>query len=282
MNITKKVVEADKLWHTIRQEASQLVESEPMLASYFHATLLNHKNLGSALSYILANKLVTQVMPAIEIREIARQAYEADTTIIQSAVTDILAVYVRDPATNYYSTPLLYYKGFLSLQAYRIAHWLWKQDRKSLAIFLQSQIAIVFGVDIHPAAQIGCGVMFDHATGIVIGETVVIENDVSILQSVTLGGTGKENGDRHPKIREGVMIGAHSTILGNIEIGKGAKIGAGSVVLEPVPEHTTVAGVPAKVVGCPDCEKPALNMNQDILYEKEVVSISVDIDRRKN
>lgn len=282
MNITKKVVEADRLWHTIRQEASQLVESEPMLASYFHATLLNHKNLGSALSYILANKLVTQVMPAIEIREIARQAYEADTSIIQSAVTDILAVYVRDPATNYYSTPLLYYKGFLSLQAYRIAHWLWKQDRKSLAIFLQSQIAIVFGVDIHPAAQIGCGVMFDHATGIVIGETVVIENDVSILQSVTLGGTGKENGDRHPKIREGVMIGAHSTILGNIEIGKGAKIGAGSVVLEPVPEHTTVAGVPAKVVGCPDCEKPALNMNQDILYEKEVVSISVDIDRRKN
>lgn len=282
MNITKKVVEADRLWHTIRQEASQLVESEPMLASYFHATLLNHKNLGSALSYILANKLVTQVMPAIEIREIARQAYEADTSIIQSAVTDILAVYVRDPATNYYSTPLLYYKGFLSLQAYRIAHWLWKQNRKSLAIFLQSQIAIVFGVDIHPAAQIGCGVMFDHATGIVIGETVVIENDVSILQSVTLGGTGKENGDRHPKIREGVMIGAHSTILGNIEIGKGAKIGAGSVVLEPVPEHTTVAGVPAKVVGCPDCEKPALNMNQDILYEKEVVSISVDIDRRKN
>lgn len=281
MNISKKVVEADMLWHTIRQEASQLVESEPMLASYFHATLLNHKNLGSALSYILANKLVTQVMPAIEIREIARQAYEADTTIIQSAVTDILAVYVRDPATNYYSTPLLYYKGFLSLQAYRIAHWLWKQDRKSLAIFLQSQIAIVFGVDIHPAAQIGCGVMFDHATGIVIGETVVIENDVSILQSVTLGGTGKENGDRHPKIREGVMIGAHSTILGNIEIGKGAKIGAGSVVLEPVPEHTTVAGVPAKVVGCPDCDKPALNMNQDILYEKEVVSISVDVDRRK-
>lgn len=281
MKITKKVVEADMLWHTIRQEAFQLVESEPMLASYFHATLLNHKNLGSALSYILANKLVTQVMPAIEIREIARQAYEADTTIIQSAVTDILAVYVRDPATNYYSTPLLYYKGFLSLQAYRIAHWLWKQDRKSLAIFLQSQIAIVFGVDIHPAAQIGCGVMFDHATGIVIGETVVIENDVSILQSVTLGGTGKENGDRHPKIREGVMIGAHSTILGNIEIGKGAKIGAGSVVLEPVPEHTTVAGVPAKVVGCPDCDKPALNMNQDILYEKEVVSISVDVDRRK-
>nr|WP_294834045.1 serine O-acetyltransferase [uncultured Gilliamella sp.] len=265
MNNIKTVVKPDMLWQAIRQEATELVESEPMLASYFHATLLNHENLGSALSYILANKLATQVMPAIEIREIARQTYEADKGIIKAAITDILAVYIRDPATNYYTTPLLYYKGFLSLQAYRIAHWLWMQNRKSLATFLQSQIAIVFGVDIHPAAKIGCGVMFDHATGIVIGETVVIENDVSILQSVTLGGTGKENGDRHPKIREGVMIGAHSTILGNIEIGKGAKIGAGSVVLEPVSAHTTVAGVPAKMVGCPDCDKPALNMDQDYL-----------------
>lgn len=264
MNVVKTVVKPDMLWQTIRHEALQLIESEPMLASYFHATLLNHDNLDSALSYILANKLATQVMPAIEIREIAWQAYQADQHIIQSAITDILAVYIRDPATNYYSTPLLYYKGFLSLQAYRIAHWLWQQNRKSLAIFFQSQIAIVFGVDIHPAANIGSGVMFDHATGIVIGETTVIENDVSILQSVTLGGTGKENGDRHPKIREGVMIGAHSTILGNIEIGKGAKIGAGSVVLESVPQHTTVAGVPAKIVGSPDCEKPALNMDQDI------------------
>ena len=264
MNVVKTVVKPDMLWQTIRHEALQLIESEPMLASYFHATLLNHDNLDSALSYILANKLATQVMPAIEIREIAWQAYQADQHIIQSAITDILAVYIRDPATNYYSTPLLYYKGFLSLQAYRIAHWLWQKNRKSLAIFFQSQIAIVFGVDIHPAANIGSGVMFDHATGIVIGETTVIENDVSILQSVTLGGTGKENGDRHPKIREGVMIGAHSTILGNIEIGKGAKIGAGSVVLESVPQHTTVAGVPAKIVGSPDCEKPALNMDQDI------------------
>lgn len=264
MNAVKTVVNPDLLWQTIRQEAFQLVESEPMLASYFHATLLNHENLDSALGYILANKLATDVMPAIDIREVTRQAYKADQNIIQSAMTDIIAVYIRDPATNYYSTPLLYYKGFLSLQAYRVAHWLWKQNRKSLAIFLQSQIAIVFGVDIHPAAKIGSGVMFDHATGIVVGETVIIENDVSILQSVTLGGTGKENGDRHPKIREGVMIGANSTILGNIEIGKGAKIGAGSVVLEPVPQHTTVAGVPAKIVGCPDCEKPALNMDQEI------------------
>lgn len=264
MNAAKKIVTHNELWHTIREEAYHLVESEPMLASYFHATLLNHDNIGSAISYILANKLSTDVMSAIDIREVIRQAYQAEPKIIQSAMTDIMAVYVRDPATNYYSTPLLYYKGYLALQAYRISHWLWHQNRRALATFLQSQIAIAFGVDIHPAAKIGCGVMFDHATGIVIGETAVVENDVSILQSVTLGGTGKENGDRHPKIREGVMIGANATILGNIEIGKGAKIGAGSVVLSAVPPHTTVAGVPAKVVGCPDCEKPALNMDQDI------------------
>lgn len=265
VNIDNHVISADELWLKIRQEAFALIESEPMLASYFHATLLNHDNMGSALSYILANKLSTDVMPAMDIREVARQAYKADSLIIKSAMTDIMAVYVRDPATHYYSTPLLYYKGFLALQAYRIANWLWRQNRRSLAIFLQSQITIVFGVDIHPAAKIGCGVMFDHATGIVIGETAVVENDVSILQSVTLGGTGKESGDRHPKIREGVMIGANATILGNIEIGRGAKIGAGSVVLSSVEPHTTVAGVPAKVVGCPECEKPALQMNQDIL-----------------
>lgn len=264
MKVIKKVVVPDELWQTIRIEANQLVKSEPMLASYFHATILNHDDIGSAISYILANKLATDVMPAIDIREVIRQAHQASPSIIESAITDIMAVYLRDPATNYYANPLLYYKGFLALQAYRIAHWLWHQNRQALAIFLQSQIAIVFGVDIHPAAKIGCGVMFDHATGIVIGETAVVENDVSILQSVTLGGTGKENGDRHPKIREGVMIGANATVLGNIEIGKGAKIGAGSVVLNPVPEHTTVAGVPAKIVGCPECEKPALNMDQVI------------------
>lgn len=264
MAIAKKIVTQNELWQTIRTEANHLINSEPMLASYFHATILNHDNIGSSISYILANKLATDVMPAIDIREVVRQAHQANPSIIEASMTDIMAVYLRDPATNYYATPLLYYKGFLALQAYRISHWLWHQNRQALAIFLQSQIAIVFGVDIHPAAKIGCGVMFDHATGIVIGETAVVENDVSILQSVTLGGTGKENGDRHPKIREGVMIGANSTVLGNIEIGKGAKIGAGSVVLNPVPAHTTVAGVPAKIVGNPDCEKPSLNMDQVI------------------
>ncbi|WP_392566433.1 serine O-acetyltransferase [Utexia brackfieldae] len=264
MNLQQASIDPDYLWQSIKQEALELVQSEPMLASYFHSTLLNHDNIGSALSHILANKLANAVMPAIDIREIIQKTYQADPQIIQSAMKDIVAVYIRDPAVQHYSTPMLYLKGYLALQAYRIGHWLWQQKRQSLAIFLQSQIAIVFGVDIHPAAKIGSGVMFDHATGIVIGETAVIENDVSILQSVTLGGTGKETGDRHPKIREGVMIGANATILGNIEIGKGAKIGAGSVVLESVPAHTTVAGVPAKIVGCPGCDKPALNMDQDL------------------
>lgn len=177
---------------------------------------------------------------------------------------DICAVKERDPAVDYYSIPLLYLKGFHALEAYRVGHWLWNQGRRALATYLQNQISVVFGVDIHPAAKIGRGIMLDHATGIVVGQTAVIENDVSILQNVTLGGTGKEHGDRHPKIREGVMIGAGAKVLGNIEVGAGAKIGAGSVVLNPVPAHTTVVGVPAKEVGHPQCDKPSLNMDQGI------------------
>ncbi len=212
-----------------------------MLASFYHATLLKHENLGSALSYMLANKLASPIMPAIAIREVVEEAYAADPEMIASAACDIQAVRTRDPAVDKYSTPLLYLKGFHALQAYRIGHWLWTQGRRALAIFLQNQVSVSFQVDIHPAAKIGRGIMLDHATGIVVGETAVIEDDVSILQSVTLGGTGKTSGDRHPKIREGVMIGAGAKILGNIEVGRGAKIGAGSVVLQPVPPHTTAA-----------------------------------------
>ena len=202
-------------------------------------------------------------MPAIEVREIVEEAYRNDEQMIFSAAMDLSAVRLRDPAVDKYSTPLLYLKGFHALQAYRIGHWLWGEGRKALAVYLQNQISVSFGVDIHPAAQIGCGIMLDHATGIVIGETAIVENDVSILQSVTLGGTGKTCGDRHPKVREGVMIGAGAKILGNIEIGRGAKIGAGSVVLHPVPPHTTVAGVPARIVGKPTSDKPSLEMDQN-------------------
>lgn len=251
-------------WDKIRAEALSLVNEEPMLASFFHSTILNHDSLRSALSFQLANKLASAVMPAIVLREVIETALAAQPDILDAAAADICAVKERDPAVRYYSTPLLYLKGFHALQGYRVAHWLWQQGRHSLAVFLQNQISVVFSVDVHPAAQIGRGIMFDHATGIIIGETAVVEDDVSILQNVTLGGTGKEHGDRHPKIREGVMIGAGAKVLGNIEVGRGAKIGAGSVVLQPVPPHTTVAGVPAHEVGHPDCDKPSLDMNQGL------------------
>ena len=251
-------------WDKIRTEALILVNEEPMLASFFHSTILNHDSLRSALSFQLANKLASAVMPAIVLREVIETALAAQPEILDAAAADICAVKERDPAVRYYSTPLLYLKGFHALQGYRVAHWLWQQGRHSLAVFLQNQISVVFSVDVHPAAQIGRGIMFDHATGIIIGETAVVEDDVSILQNVTLGGTGKEHGDRHPKIREGVMIGAGAKVLGNIEVGRGAKIGAGSVVLQPVPPHTTVAGVPAHEVGHPDCDKPSLDMNQGL------------------
>jgi serine O-acetyltransferase len=256
------MTESEQVWLMIKSEAKQLADSEPMLASFFHSTLLKHEHLGNALSYILANKLSNEIMPAITVREVIEEAFHSDNSMIRAAACDIVAVRHRDPAVDKYSTPLLYLKGFHALQAYRVANWLWKQDRKALAIYLQNEISVVFGVDIHPAANIGCGIMLDHATGIVIGETAIVENDVSILQSVTLGGTGKTCGDRHPKVRQGVMIGAGSKILGNIEIGRGAKIGAGSVVLQAVPAHTTVAGVPAKIVGKPGSEMPSMDMDQ--------------------
>lgn len=254
--------ELGQVWSNIKSEARSLADCEPMLASFFHATLLKHENLGNALSYILANKLSNSIMPAIAVREVVEDAYLSDQKMIFSAARDILAVRLRDPAVDKYSTPLLYFKGFHALQAYRIGHWLWLQGRQALAIYMQNQISVAFGVDIHPAATIGCGIMIDHATGIVIGETAVVENNVSILQSVTLGGTGKTSGDRHPKIREGVMIGAGAKILGNIEVGKGAKIGAGSVVLQTVAPHTTAAGVPARTIGLPESDIPSMEMNQ--------------------
>lgn len=177
--------ELEQVWNSIKSEARALADCEPMLASFFHATLLKHENLGSALSYMLANKLATPIMPAIAVREVVEEAYKSDNQMIVSAARDILAVRLRDPAVDKYSTPLLYLKGFHALQAYRIGHWLWQQGRQALAIYLQNQISVAFGVDIHPAATIGCGIMLDHATGIVIGETAVVENNVSILQSVT-------------------------------------------------------------------------------------------------
>ena len=257
-------ISGEVLWHTMCNEAERKAREEPILGSYFHATVLNHGSFGDALSFRLASKLENPMLPTMMIRDVIKEALIDDPEILNSAMHDIVATHARDPACEDYSTPFLFFKGFHALQAYRIAHWLWGRARHTLASFFQSQISVGLGVDLHPAAQIGKGIMLDHATGIVVGETAVIEDEVSILHSVTLGGTGKETGDRHPKIRHGVLLGAGSKIIGNIEIGEGAKVGAGSVVLQDVRPHVTVAGVPAVEVGVPQDQNPAFGMDHDI------------------
>lgn len=251
------------LWQTLVDETRQLVVDEPVLASFLHATILNHRDMASALSFHLASKLGSDIIPALQLREVFDRAFAEEPAIIDSARCDIVATFERDSACRNFSTPFLYFKGFHALESYRAAHWLWRQGRNSLALVLQNRISTVFGVDIHPAAQVGKGVMLDHATGIVIGETAVVEDCVSIMQSVTLGGTGKVGGDRHPKIRRGVLLGPGVKILGNIEIGEGAKVTAASVVLKAVPAHSIVAGVPAEVVGTTR-DEPATAMDQGL------------------
>ena len=248
----------------MRNEAQAKVLEEPILGSYFHATLLNHDSFGKALSFRLASKLDNPMLPTMLIRDVIEEALGQDESILDSACQDMIATFERDPACSDLTTPFLFHKGFHALQAYRISHWLWRHNRTTLAQFFQGQISIGLGVDIHPAANIGCGIMLDHATGIVVGETAVIDDNVSMLHLVTLGGTGKETGDRHPKIRSGVLLGAGCAIIGNIEVGEGSKVGAGSVVLEDVAPHVSVAGVPAKVIGRPRANDPALSMDQQL------------------
>jgi serine O-acetyltransferase len=253
------------MWETIQREVTDDVRKEPMLANFLCGVVLNHKTLEDALTFLLASKLESTTITAISLRDLLNDAYENDPTIGAAVRRDLEAIRTRDPACGGYSTPFLYFKGFHALQSYRAAHYFWRHGRQPLALFLQSRISQVLAVDIHPAARIGSGILIDHATGVVIGETAVIEDDVSMLHEVTLGGTGKEQGDRHPKIRRGVLIGAGAKILGNVEIGEGAKIAAGSVVLIPVPPHSTAAGVPAKIVGVSRVELPALEMDHRIM-----------------
>jgi serine O-acetyltransferase len=233
-----------------------------LLASYLHEAVLRHRSLEASLSFILACKLETICLTAIGLVDVLREALGSSLAIGVATRRDLTAVVERDPAARNFATPLLHFKGFQALQAHRVAHALWHQGRHALAHHLQSRVSEVFAVDIHPAAVIGKGVLIDHGTGVVIGETAVVGDDVSMLHGVTLGGTGKESGDRHPKVGNGVLIGAGAKILGNIRIGPGSKIAAGSVVLVDVPPHRTVAGVPARVVGVPGANEPALQMNQ--------------------
>ena len=252
---------AEELWAMLRAEAAAAAAAEPVLRGMLELAVLRHEALGPALGALLARKLAEALMPAERLEDLAR---EARCELVPSAVADLAAIRRRDPAARGWLTPFLYYKGFHALSAHRVAHGLWAAGRHDVALYLQNRGSMVFGVDIHPAVPVGRGVFIDHATGVVIGETAVIGNDVSILQGVTLGGTGKEVGDRHPKVRDGVLLAAGAKVLGNIEIGRGAKVGAGSVVLSDVPPCATVAGVPARVVGwCRDAV-PALAMDQSI------------------
>lgn len=252
----------DRLWAQVTEEARAAVLDEPLLGALIHAGLLHHRSLEAALAYRFALKLSSGEMSEQILRELADEAYGDTPALGQAARSDLMAVYDRDPATHRLIQPILFFKGFQALQAYRIAHWLWKRERVDMAYFVQMRCSECFGVDIHPGARIGTGVMIDHAHSIVIGETAVVGNDVSMLHSVTLGGTGKEDGDRHPKIGDGVMIGAGAKVLGNITVGHCCRIAAGSVVLESVPPCKTVAGVPARVVGDAGCSDPSYSMNQ--------------------
>lgn len=253
------------IWETIREETAKAAAEEPMLASFLHLTVLRHDCLDRVLAFHLSSKLSSTTMDARALFEIYLRALEDDPSISKAMQADIKAYYERDPACDQYCLPLLYFKGFHAIQAHRINHWLWQNGRQTLAYFLQNRSSEVFGVDIHPAARFGSGIMIDHGTGVVVGETAVLGNDISILHGVTLGGSGKESGDRHPKVGDGVMIGANASVLGNILIGECAKIGAGSVVVADVEPNTTVVGVPARAVGKAK-NMPAAEMDQNIAF----------------
>jgi serine O-acetyltransferase len=241
--------QVDPIWAEVKREAEAIVASEPAIASFVYATVLNHERLEDAVVHRIAQRLDNSVVSAEVIRLAFKEALAENPDLGESMRCDIAAVYDRDPACDRHIEPVLYFKGFHAIQTHRLAHWLWNKGRRDFALYLQARSSSIFQTDISPAAPMGRGIFLDHATGLVVGRTAVIEDNVSILQDVTLGGTGKESGDRHPKIRHGVLIGAGAKILGNIEIGEGAKVAAGSVVLHTVAPYTTVAGVPAKVVG---------------------------------
>ncbi|HHZ09379.1 MAG TPA: serine O-acetyltransferase [Rhizobiales bacterium] len=259
---TARLQPVDPIWRAIRDEAMEAVERDPLLAAFLYATILNQESLEDAVIHRIAQRLDHQDIGADLIQHTFKAMMRDEPDWSSIVRVDIQAYYDRDPACDRFIMPVLYFKGFHAIQTHRLAHWLWNQGRKDFALYLQSRSSAVFQTDINPASKMGKGIFIDHATGLVVGETAVIEDNVSILHGVTLGGTGKAGGDRHPKIRYGVLIGAGAKILGNIEVGHCAKIAAGSVVLSPVPSNKTVAGVPARVVGETGCDQPARQMDQ--------------------
>lgn len=263
-NVQSSVIGLDPVWDRLIKEAHEAVENEPLLGGVAHSCVLHHSSIEEALAYRIATKLASSEISEQILREICDEAYAEDPNLAMAARADIVAVYERDPSCHRFLQPLLYFKGFQAVQAYRIAHWLWLQGRNDMAQMFQMRISEMFGVDIHPGAKMGQGIMIDHAHSIVIGETAVVGNNVSMLHAVTLGGTGKDDGDRHPKIADGVLIGAGAKVLGNITIGECSRIAAGSVVLHDVPAKKTVAGVPAKIVGESGCATPSVSMDHYI------------------
>jgi serine O-acetyltransferase len=259
---SEQVASVDPIWDTLRQEARAGLDQDSVLSTFFYSTILNHKSLEDCVIYRICERLDHPDVPAALLQQAFQEMLEDWPQWSQVIRVDIQAYYDRDPVCTRYIEPVLYFKGFHAIQTYRLAHWLLKRGRKDFALYLQSRSSSVFQTDINPAARIGKGFFLDHATGLVVGETAVIGDNVSILQGVTLGGTGKEAGDRHPKIRDGVLIGAGAKVLGNIEIGQCSRVAAGSVVLKPVPPKTTVAGVPARVVGEAGCSEPSRSMDQ--------------------
>jgi serine O-acetyltransferase len=259
-----KTADIRNVWESLRSEAARLVEEEPTLRHLVDDVIISRETLAAALGARLARRLAREDMPRAAMEPLLTGVFEEHPLIVHSAMRDLVAMFERDPACFSILEPLLFFKGYLALTTYRVSHQLWQDGRRWLALYLQSVASEVFAVDIHPAARIGCGILLDHATSFVVGETAIIEDDVSILHEVTLGGTGKETGDRHPIIRSGVLLGAGAKILGRVEIGTGAKVGAGSVVLNDVPPHTTVAGVPAVIVGESSEQNPAIEMNQNL------------------
>ena len=254
----------DPVWDRITREAKEVIADEPLLGGLIGACVLHHKTLEKALSYRIAAKLSSNEMSMVLLREIADEAYADSPDLAEAARADISAILERDPACHRMLQPVLYFKGYQAMQAYRLSHYLWTHGRKDLAYFIQMRCSEVYGIDIHPGARIGKGIMIDHAHSIVIGETAVVGDNVSMLHSVTLGGTGKEDEDRHPKIEDGVLIGAGAKVLGNIRVGHCSRIAAGSVVLKDLPPNVTVAGVPAKIVGEAGCDTPSVEMDHTL------------------
>ena len=261
VNPQSKIASVDPVWDQIMRDAQRAVAEEPLIGGFVHATILHHPSIEKALSYRIAAKLASNEMSMMVVREVVDQAYTDDPSLVEAARADLVAIFDRDPACHRLLQPILYFKGYQAVQAYRVGHYLWKKGQRDLAYFFQMRVSEIFGVDIHPGATIGKGIMIDHAHSIVIGETAVVGDNVSMLHSVTLGGTGKEEEDRHPKIGDGVLIGAGAKVLGNIKVGHCSRIAAGSVVLEDVPPCQTVAGIPARIVGEAGCDQPAISMN---------------------